>query len=125
MDVDAALYDGFIDDAYKRLLAQVRGTPPHLLAKAQYAFRDARLPELLFRYRARNWPDSLLPSERPRWDAYRRERLDVDSGLSELTLAQFNDEIAQLRIAHADDSDKLVLLDRLQAWGQDIDASLR
>lgn len=125
VDVDAALYDGFIDDADKRLLAQVRGTPPHLLAKAQYAFRDARLPELLFRYRARNWPDSLLPSERPRWDAYRRERLDVDSGLSELTLAQFNDEIAQLRIAHADDSDKLVLLDRLQAWGQDIDASLR
>ena len=125
VDVDAALYDGFIDDADKRLLAQVRGTPPHLLAKAQYAFRDARLPELLFRYRARNWPDSLLPTERPRWDAYRRERLDVDSGLSELTLAQFNDEIAQLRIAHADDSDKLVLLDRLQAWGQDIDASLR
>ena len=117
VDVDAALYDGFIDDADKRLLAQVRGTPPHLLAKAQYAFRDARLPELLFRYRARNWPDSLLPTERPRWDAYRRERLDVDSGLSELTLAQFNDEIAQLRIAHADDSDKLVLLDRLQAWG--------
>ncbi len=125
VDVDAALYDGFIGDGDKRLFAQVRGTPPHLLAKAQYAFRDARLPELLFRYRARNWPDSLLPAERERWNTYRRQRLDMDSGLSESTLAQFNDEIARLRIAHADDGGKLALLDRLQAWGRDIDASLR
>ena len=125
VDVDAALYDGFIGDADKRLFAQVRGTPPHLLVKAQYAFRDARLPELLFRYRARNWPDSLLPNEHERWNAYRRQRLDVDSGLSEYTFAQFRDEIAQLRLAHADDGNKQALLDRLQAWGDGIEACLR
>ena len=125
VDVDAALYDGFIGDADKRLFAQVRGTPPHLLVKAQYAFRDARLPELLFRYRARNWPDSLLPVEHERWNAYRRQRLDVDSGLSEYTFAQFRDEIAQLRLAHADDGNKQALLDRLQAWGDGIEAGLR
>ena len=125
VDVDAALYDGFIGDADKRLFAQVRGTPPHLLVKAQYAFRDARLPELLFRYRARNWPDSLLPNEHERWNAYRRQRLDVDSGLSEYTFAQFRDQIAQLRLAHADDGNKQALLDRLQAWGDGIEAGLR
>ena len=100
-------------------------TPPHLLVKAQYAFRDARLPELLFRYRARNWPDSLLPNEHERWNAYRRQRLDVDSGLSEYTFAQFRDQIAQLRLAHADDGNKQALLDRLQAWGDGIEAGLR
>ena len=125
VDADAALYDGFIGDGDKRLFAQVRGTPPHLLAKAQYAFRDARLPELLFRYRARNWPDSLLPSERERWNAYRRERLDTDSGLSECTFAQFREEIAQLRVVHADDGGKQALLDCLQAWGDGIEAGLR
>ena len=125
VDVDAALYDGFIGDADKRLFAQVRGTPPHLLVKAQYAFRDARLPEQLFRYRARNWQDSLLPNEHERWNAYRRQRLDVDSGLSEYTFAQFRDEIAQLRLAHADDGNKQALLDRLQAWGDGIEAGLR
>ena len=125
VDVDAALYEGFIGDADKRLFAQVRGTPPHLLVKAQYAFRDARLPELLFRYRARNWQDSLLPNEHERWNAYRRQRLDVDSGLSEYTFAQFRDEIAQLRLAHADDGNKQALLDRLQAWGDGIEAGLR
>ena len=125
VDVDAALYDGFIGDADKRLFAQVRGTPPHLLAKAQYAFRDARLPELLFRYRARNWPDSLLPAERERWNDYRRERLDVDNGLSECTFARFREEIVQLRSRHAGDGGKQALLDRLQAWGDGIDAGLR
>ena len=125
VDVDAALYDGFIGDGDKRLLAQVRGTPPHLLAKAQYAFRDERLPELLFRYRARNWPDSLLPAERERWNAYRRERLDIDSGLSECTFARLRDEIAQLRPVHAGAGDKQVLLDRLLAWADRIDAGLR
>ena len=124
VDVDAALYDGFIGDTDKRLVAQVRGTPPHLLAKAQYAFRDTRLPELLFRYRARNWPASLLPAERERWNAYRRERLHADNGWSELTLAQFNQQIAELRAANAGDGTKQALLDRLQAWGQDIDAGL-
>ena len=124
VDVDAALYDGFIGDGDKRLIAQVRGTPPQLLAKAQYAFRDARLPELLFRYRARNWPESLLPAERTRWDDYRRQRLQADLGLSEHSLEQFDAEIAQLRIAHAGDGGKLVLLDRLQAWREDIARSL-
>ena len=71
--------------------------------KAQYAFRDARLPELLFRYRARNWPDSLLPSERERWNAYRRHRLQADNGLSEASFEQFSAEIAQLRLYYADD----------------------
>ena len=123
IDVDASLYGGFIGDGDKRLLAQVRGTPPHLLAKAQYAFRDGRLPELLFRYRARNWPESLLPTERARWDDFRRRRLHGD-GLSEVGFDQFHAEIAQLRLAHAGDGSKLILLDRLQAWGDDIAGAL-
>ena len=124
VDVDAALYDGFIGDSDKRLVAQVRGTPPHLLAKAQYAFRDARLPELLFRYRARNWPDSLLPAEKKRWNEYRRQRLLADNGLSEASFEQFNAEMAELRESHAGDGGKLALLDQLQAWGDDIARSM-
>ena len=125
VDPDAALYDGFLGDGDKRLLAQVRGTPPHLLAKAQFAFRDGRLPELLFRYRARNWPDSLLRSERERWNEYRRRRLDLDLGLSEHTFTQFQEEIAALRLANSGDGTRLALLDRLQDWGRGIEASLR
>ena len=123
-DPDAALYDGFIGDGDKRLLAQVRGTPAHLLAKAQFAFRDARLPELLFRYRARNWPDTLLPAEQQRWDAYRRERLCADNGLSELSFDQFKARIGELRSEHADAPERLALLDSLQAWGDGLRSEL-
>jgi exodeoxyribonuclease-1 len=123
-DVDASLYDGFIGDGDKRLFADVRTTPPAALGARAFAFRDARLAELLFRYRARNWPDTLDPDERARWDAYRRRRLHDESGLSELSFARFHAEIADLRLRHAGDGGKLALLDRLEAWGREIDASL-
>ena len=124
-DADAALYDGFIDDADRRLFPQVRSTPPEALGLANFAFRDPRLPELLFRYRARNWPATLSAPERERWDAYRRERLRADSGLSEASLPAFFAEIAELRGQHAGDDAKLALLGRLEAWGRDIGDSLR
>ncbi|HQQ58384.1 MAG TPA: exodeoxyribonuclease I [Thermomonas sp.] len=118
VDADAALYDGFIGDADKKLCAQVRGTPPQLLAKAQFAFRDTRLSALLLRYRARNWPDSLLPSEQAQWDSYRRQRLLTDAGQSELTLEQFFAQISELRATYVGDGSKQVLLDQLEDWGQ-------
>jgi exodeoxyribonuclease-1 len=124
-DVDAALYDGFIDDADRRLFPQVRSTPPEALGLAKFAFRDPRLPELLFRYRARNWPETLAPGERARWNDYRRERLLAESGMSESTLPAFFAEIDGLRGEHAGDPAKLALLERLEAWGRGIEASLR
>ena len=124
-DVDAALYDGFIDDGDRRLFPQVRSTPPEALGLATFAFRDPRLPELLFRYRARNWPATLSASERERWNDYRRERLLADSGMSESTLPAFFTEIGKLRDEHAGDAAKLALLGRLETWGRDIEGSLR
>lgn len=117
VDVDAALYDGFLGDPDKRLQAQVRATPPQRLASAHFPFHDPRLPELLFRYRARNWPEALSASESERWDAYRRQRLLEDSGLSELTLAQFDAQLAALRVQRAEDARALAVLDQLQDWG--------
>lgn len=124
VDADASLYDGFLDDADRRRVAQVRATPERELAARDFGFRDPRLPELLFRYRARNWPETLTATERERWDAYRRHRLREDSGLSELTLPAYFAQIQALRTAHADDGAKLALLDRLEHWGREIDAGL-
>lgn len=124
IDADAALYDAFIPDSDLRLQAQVRATPPQLLVGAHYAFRDTRLTELLFRYRARNWPQSLLPSEREQWNAYRKHRLLDDSGVSELTLAQFDAQIAALRVERSEDATALALLDQLDDWGSRIAADL-
>ena len=123
-DPDASLYDGFLGDGDRRKFPQVRGTPPHLLGQADFGFRDPRLPELLFRYRARNWPQSLVFTEQERWNDYRRQRLCSESGLSELSFDAARAEIAALRMVHAGDGEKLALLDQLQAWNSGIEASL-
>ncbi|KAF1697700.1 exodeoxyribonuclease I [Pseudoxanthomonas koreensis] len=123
-DVDGSIYSGFIGDGDKRLCAQVRSTAPAQLGTRAFDFRDARLPELLFRYRARNWPDTLAPSERERWDDYRRHRLGDDSGLSEYGFTGYFAEIAALRARHAGDGGKQVLLDHLDQWGRELQDTL-
>jgi len=123
-DPDASLYDAFIGDGDKRLFRDVRSTPPEALGARAFGFRDARLPELLFRYRARNWPQSLSASERARWDEYRRGRLHDETGLSEYSFVRFHAEIAALRALHLADSGKLVLLDQLESWGREIEGNL-
>lgn len=123
-DADAALYDGFIPDSDKRLMAQVRAAAPAQLDGDAFRFRDARLQTLLLRYRARNWPQSLTFEQRAQWDDYRKLRLCQDSGLSERNLPQWREAIAALRSQLAGQAQPLSLLDHLEAWGNDIEGSL-
>jgi exodeoxyribonuclease-1 len=123
-DPELALYGGFLPDADKRLLAEVRATPPAQLGERAFPFRDPRYPELLFRYRARNWPETLSAAERERWDAFRRDRLLKPTALTGLTLADYFARIALLRAEHAGDPGKLALLDQLHAWGDQLAADL-
>ncbi|HVJ37321.1 MAG TPA: exodeoxyribonuclease I [Stenotrophomonas sp.] len=123
-DVDASLYDGFLGDGDRRLFPAVRASTPEALSTLEGRFVDPRLPELLFRYRARNWPGSLSADEQARWDDYRRRRLVADNGLSEVTFDQFWAQIAELRLANADDPGRQALLDQLAAWGADLQRSL-
>ena len=123
-DADGSLYDAFIDEGDKRKFSTVRSLPPPLLGTHDFSFRDARMPELLFRYRARNWPDTLTAEDRQRWDDYRRNRLMRDSGLSEYTFDTYFAEIAALRGVHHDHGAKLALLDALEDWGRQRAAEL-
>ncbi|RDI99468.1 exodeoxyribonuclease I [Dyella solisilvae] len=120
-DPELALYGGFLPDADKRLLAEVRGTPPGQLGNRDFPFRDARYPELLFRYRARNWPELLNAEEQARWARFRHERLHKHSPLTGLTLDEYFTRIAELRADPAR-QDKLALLDQLQLWGEQLAA---
>ena len=74
-DVDEDLYGGFIGNADRRRLDHLRGLSGAELAQARTGFDDARLEELLFRYRARNFADTLAPEEAARWEAHRAARL--------------------------------------------------
>ena len=123
-DVDGALYDGFIPESDKRLAAQVRATPPGKMASAGFSFRDPRMQELLFRYRARNWPGTLGFDEQARWRDYLRLRLRDEEGLGEVTLPRYRAQIEALREVHAGDEAKLDLLDQLGQWGDEREADI-
>lgn len=75
VDPEQQLYDGFIGDRDRRLCEQVRMAEPLQLAREQWPFDDERLPELLFRYRARNFPETLSDEERARWRLFCQQRL--------------------------------------------------
>jgi exodeoxyribonuclease-1 len=124
VDADAALYDGFLPDHDKRLFQRVRAAAPLALPAFVAQFEDQRLQELVVRYQARNWPESLDAPQQARWDAYRHARLDNDIGLSEYSFETYNGEIASLRHAHADNGRVQALLDALQDWGNAIAAGL-
>ncbi|WP_282264058.1 exodeoxyribonuclease I [Stenotrophomonas sp. PS02301] len=123
-DVDASLYDGFLADGDKSLMARIRTSPPAELASFAERLRDPRMPELLFRYRARNYPDTLDTTERSRWNDYRRQRLLGDASLGEQTLPQFTAQLDALAAEHADDAGKLALLQQLRDWGTHLQSSL-
>ncbi len=115
IDADASLYDGFLAEGDKALLSKVRTAPPEALAELEQRFRDPRLPELLFRYRARNHPQTLDATARSRWDAYRQQRFNTP-GLAEQTLPEYIAQIAVLREEHKDNPASLALLDALEQW---------
>ncbi|MEB2347311.1 MAG: exodeoxyribonuclease I [Comamonadaceae bacterium] len=70
-DVDQDLYGGLLGNEDRRRLARLRGLGAAQLAQARAGFDDARLTELLFRYRARNHPETLTAQEQARWQAHR------------------------------------------------------
>ena len=92
------LYDGFIGDRDRRLCEQVRMADPAQLAQAQWPFDDERLPELLFRYRARNFPDTLNFDEQERWRLFCQKRLSVPEWGAPNTLESFVQTAAQLNV---------------------------
>jgi len=119
-DPELALYGGgFLSGAERKSLSLVRATPPEQLGECAAAFRDPRYAELLFRYRARNWPETLDAEETARWQAFCTARLTRHTALTKLTLDDYFARITELRSEPAA-QDKLALLDQLQVWGEQL-----
>jgi exodeoxyribonuclease-1 len=106
-DVDEDLYGGFVGNDDRRKLNRLRTLPGDALARERVAFDDPRLEELLFRYRARNFPDTLGPDERERWLDHCSARLHGGEGGS-TTLPEYFERIDALNET-ADDRGQEIL----------------
>ncbi|MEQ1685418.1 MAG: exodeoxyribonuclease I [Burkholderiaceae bacterium] len=94
-DVDEDLYGGFVGNDDRRALERLRALPGEELAGKRPAFADARLDELLFRFRARNFPQTLTDAEQAQWQAHCAHRLHDGVG-GALTLQAYFERIDQL-----------------------------
>ncbi len=110
-DVEAQLYDGFVDGRDKIRIESVRNADAKSLADFHPQFEDSRLPELLLHYKARNYPSSLSEDEVAKWDIWRAERL----------MAQLPAFMQSLqRLANTESDDKRFILEELQLWAEAI-----
>jgi exodeoxyribonuclease I len=74
-DVDEDLYGGFVGNDDRRTLQGLKLLTSSALSQRLPSFTDARLEELFFRYRARNFPESLNEHDEARWLEHRVMKL--------------------------------------------------
>lgn len=120
VDPELAIYQGFPSPADRAAINRVHGTPPDRLGGSHFRFADPKYHELLFRFRARNHPESLSRPERQRWTSFQQQCLWHGAGLASITLPDYLARIVALRLARAGNGADLALLDQLEAWGQEL-----
>ena len=120
-DPDGQLYSGgfFSNNDYNRM-QRIRQSTPEELATLDLSYDDGRLPEMLFRYRARNYPQTLGDGEKQQWEEYRRQKFS-DPASGNRTLNQVNASIEQLRTSPEITGSQLAVLDELEKYLQQDD----
>lgn len=97
-DPDRDLYGGFLSDEDRRRCDIVRRSAPEELARLSLGFDASKLQELLFRYRARNWPHTLDREERVRWEEFRLERLTQPAAGASIVLDDYRRQLSRLTV---------------------------
>lgn len=103
-DPDTMLYSGgFFSDSDRSIMSELLSMPPAALPQFEGRFQDDRLDEMLFRFRARNYPETLSAEEVSRWEAYRMGRLAgrLDGAINDV----------DQRLLDIEDEDKEILED--------------
>lgn len=109
-DPDMMIYSGgFFNDRDKELMQLLRATPAEELSRLDLPFSDSRLGEMLFRYRARNYPATLSAEEAQRWQEFRIARLNEAAAVE-----RYQADMKQAREL-ADESQQQVL-DQLEQY---------
>jgi exodeoxyribonuclease-1 len=113
-DPDLEIYSGgFFSDNDKKLMTKIRLMPPEQLATSAFKFTDNRLPEMLFRYRARNYPETLNADERQSWNEFCVNRLTGRQAGVGIVLEDYFRRLAELR---RDENVNAEVIDALETY---------
>ncbi|MDC0612246.1 exodeoxyribonuclease I [Vibrio sp.] len=112
-EVEEQLYDGFFSDADKAGMEIIRETDVEALGSLNIAFEDKRIPLLLFRYRARNYPWTLTYEEQQKWQHHCREYFE--SNIEDYAL-----NLENLISEHQNQPEKLAILQSIYKYVSNI-----
>lgn len=91
IDPEEALYDGFFSHDDRAQMDRIPTLPPDQIMAQEWHFTDARVEPLLFRYRAKNYPESLNEVEQKIWQTFSRTRANNDRLRHEERLKELQD----------------------------------
>lgn len=111
-DVEGQLYDSFVPSADKIRVEAVRNADGNELADFHPNFLDERLPELLLRYKGRNYPGSLTESETLLWESWRSKKIMQK-------IPSFMARLAVLMAEKSEPRDQYIL-EELKLWAENV-----
>jgi exodeoxyribonuclease-1 len=97
---------GFFSNADKTLIDQISNSSWEELSERSFNFTDPRLPTLLWRYRARNAPQSLSMDEQEKWQRHCQAYLLDNS-------PAYIEKLDALALEHQSNPEKIALLKQL------------
>lgn len=119
-DPDLMLYEGFFSDQDRRALNDLIGLDSGQLVSVSPSFEEPRLNEMLFRYRARNFPETLNASEQSAWRVFCRNRLTDRRWGASLTLDEFHQRLSALEAGTPLDAEQQQILNDLREYARSI-----
>ncbi|GAW87640.1 exodeoxyribonuclease I [Bathymodiolus platifrons methanotrophic gill symbiont] len=121
-DPDLMIYSGgFFSAQDKQMMAQIHALEPEQLADFVFKGGDSRLSEMLFRYRARNYPETLNNEESMRWQQFCMTRLSDSADNGFLDFDSYQQKINELKQKPDVDSQ---LLNDLEQYAIDLQKKL-
>lgn len=112
-NVDYALYQGFYSEHDRALLPRIHEIAPEHLAANAPIFQDERLNQLLFRFRARNYPQTLTYDEQQKWRRYCHDKLTMGEESPALRADEFMLALENALELHQTDAKKVAILQAL------------
>ncbi|MCK5725971.1 MAG: exodeoxyribonuclease I [Thiotrichaceae bacterium] len=110
MDVDAAVYQGFIPDADRALCHRLHKQRPEQRVEMPPHFADQRLEKLYPRYIGRNWPHLLNDSQLRQWHDFCKARLIDGNFGSTLTLKHYQQRLQELSTEELSEKDQAIVV---------------
>jgi len=121
-DSDLMIYSGgFFSARDKQVMNVIRELTPEQLANYSLQAVDPRLNTMLFRYRARNYPQSLSIEEQKKWKIFCLKRLSGKKGSRVLGFTEFREILKSLQQQVGVD---LELLQNLEQYALDLENKL-